>query len=153
MFRPFTLSALMGALLMTLPSGPAGAREKTSPMPESKPLTLERIFASPDLSGSQLRGLKISPDGRLVTLLRNRKADKDRYDLWAIDTASGKERMLVDSLKLGSGAVADISPRRPRARSVAVHRAAGRNHHARAQDDSEPPASLKNTIPSHRILY
>ena len=89
---------------MTLPSGLAGAREKTDPMPESKSLTLERIFASPDLSGSQPRGLKISPDGKLVTLLRNRKADKDRYDLWAIDTASGKERMLVDSLKLGSGA-------------------------------------------------
>lgn len=85
-------------------SSPLAARPKASPMPAPKPLTLERIFASPDLSGPQPRGLKISPDGRLVTLLKNRKDDRDRYDLWAIDTTGGKERMLVDSLKLGSGA-------------------------------------------------
>ncbi len=79
---------------------PARAAEATS----ASPLTLERIFSSPDLAGPQPRALKISPDGRFVTLLRNRPQDKDRYDLWAIDTNSGKERMLVDSLKLGSGA-------------------------------------------------
>ena len=67
-------------------------------------LTLERIFDSPDLAGEQPRGLKISPDGKLLTLLRNRKNDKERFDLWAIDTTSGKEWMLVDSLKTGSGA-------------------------------------------------
>lgn len=67
-------------------------------------LTLERLFASPDLAGEQPRALRLSPDGSLVTLLRNRPDDRDRYDLWAIDTATGQERMLVDSLKLGSGA-------------------------------------------------
>ena len=38
-----------------------------------------------------------------MTLLKNRADDKERYDLWAIDTTSGAERMLVDSKKMGSG--------------------------------------------------
>ncbi len=85
-------------------TAPVTAREKASPSVAPKTLTLERIFASPDLAGPQPRALKISPDGKLVTLLRNRKDDRQRFDLWAIDTSTGKERMLVDSLKLGSGA-------------------------------------------------
>ena len=67
-------------------------------------LTLERLFASPSLAGPSPRLPKLSPDGRLVTLLRNRADEKDRYDLWAIDAATGAARMLVDSRKIGSGA-------------------------------------------------
>src|SRR5947208_8268774 len=66
-------------------------------------LPLERVFQSPALSGPTPREPKLSPDGRLVTLLQNRRDDKDRYDLWAIDTATGAQRMLVDSAKIGSG--------------------------------------------------
>ncbi len=67
-------------------------------------LTLERIFASPALTGKVPRAAKLSPDGKLVTLLRNRPDDIERYDLWAIDPATGQARMLVDSKKVGSGA-------------------------------------------------
>ncbi|HEU0044880.1 MAG TPA: DPP IV N-terminal domain-containing protein [Sphingomonas sp.] len=67
-------------------------------------LTLKRVFASPDLSGQQPRSLKLSPDGTLLTVLRNRADERERLDLWAIDTRSGAERMLVDSKKIGSGA-------------------------------------------------
>ncbi len=67
-------------------------------------LTLDRIFASPALTGKVPRTAKLSPDGKLVTLLRNRPDDIERYDLWAIDTATGQARMLVDSKKVGSGA-------------------------------------------------
>ena len=67
-------------------------------------LTLERVFQSPALQGAAPRLPKLSPDGRLATLLRNRAEDRDRYDLWAVDTASGQARMLVDSEKLGTGA-------------------------------------------------
>lgn len=70
----------------------------------AQPLTLERLFASPDLSGAQPRAMKLSPDGKLVTLLKNRPDERERYDLWALDTATGQERMLVDSKKVGSGA-------------------------------------------------
>nr|WP_245196590.1 DPP IV N-terminal domain-containing protein [Sphingomonas jejuensis] len=67
-------------------------------------LTLERIFASPSLSGPQPRGLKLSPDGRWLTSLRNRPDDRERYDLWATDTTTGESRMVVDSQRIGSGA-------------------------------------------------
>ncbi|AEI38546.1 peptidase S9B dipeptidylpeptidase IV domain protein [Zymomonas mobilis subsp. pomaceae ATCC 29192] len=66
-------------------------------------LTLDRIFASPSLSGPTPRSLALSPDGHYATLLRPRADDLNRYDLWAIDTRNGKSRMLIDSKKVGSG--------------------------------------------------
>jgi dipeptidyl-peptidase-4 len=66
-------------------------------------LTLDRIFASPSLDGPAPRKVTLSPDGSLATLLRNRPDDRDRYDLWGIDTRTGLARMLVDSARIGSG--------------------------------------------------
>nr|WP_305095781.1 S9 family peptidase [Croceibacterium sp. D39] len=66
-------------------------------------LTLERVFASPSLNGQTPRLARLSPDGRYLTVLRNRADDKERYDLWAFDRESGDWSMLVDSAKLGSG--------------------------------------------------
>jgi len=71
---------------------------------QTRDLTLERVFASPDLNGLQPRVMKLSPDGKWLTLLRNRPEEKERFDLWAMDTATGEWRMLVDSKKLGTGA-------------------------------------------------
>ncbi len=88
------------ALMLATVASPALAQIA----PPAQPLTLERIFASPALTGNAPRALKLSPDGKLVTLLRNRSDDLQRYDLWAIDPATGQARMLVDSKKLGSGA-------------------------------------------------
>ena len=67
-------------------------------------IPLERVFSSPALSGPTPREARLSPDGRFVTLLKNRPDDKERFDLWAIDTATGTDRMLVDSKKIGTGA-------------------------------------------------
>ena len=80
-------------------------------------LTIERVFASPSLTGPSPRALKLSPDGKLVTLLRNRPDESERYDLWAIDTATGASRMLVDSKKLGSGAALSEAERMQRERA------------------------------------
>jgi dipeptidyl-peptidase-4 len=66
-------------------------------------LTFERVFASPSLGGPAPRLAKLSPDGRYLTLLRNREDEKDRYDLWAFDRQDGEWRMLVDSEALGTG--------------------------------------------------
>ncbi|WP_404339707.1 DPP IV N-terminal domain-containing protein [Sphingomonas sp. MMS12-HWE2-04] len=71
---------------------------------QNEQLTLQRVFASPDLNGATPRAARLSPDGKLLTLLRNRADEKERFDLWAMDTATGKWRMLVDSKKVGSGA-------------------------------------------------
>src|SRR5690606_716388 len=76
-----------------------------TPMPlHAEKLTLERLFADPALAGPTPRLLKLSPDGRLATVLRNRPDEAERFDLWAIDTRTGKPRMLVDSKKFGTGA-------------------------------------------------
>ncbi|WP_407696415.1 DPP IV N-terminal domain-containing protein [Sphingomicrobium astaxanthinifaciens] len=70
----------------------------------AKDLTLDRVFASPALDGVSPRGVKLSPDGSLLTMLRPRADDRQRYDLWARDTAGGEWRMLVDSERVGTGA-------------------------------------------------
>jgi dipeptidyl-peptidase-4 len=84
----------------------------------SRDLPLERVFSSPALSGPTPREARLSPDGRFVTLLKNRAEDKDRYDLWEIDTGTGSERMLLDSQKVGTGAAIseEEKMRRERAR-------------------------------------
>ena len=80
-------------------------------------LTLERVFASPALTGKVPRALKLSPDGKLVTLLRSRPDDLERYDLWAIDPATGAARMLVDSKKFATGAELSEAERMQRERA------------------------------------
>ena len=80
-------------------------------------LTLERVFASPALSGPLPREVKLSPDGRFATLLRARPDDRDRYDLWAVDVATATSRMLVDSTKVGSGAALSETERMNRERA------------------------------------
>lgn len=73
-------------------------------VPENTPtLSFERLFASPGLDGPAPRQVKLSPDGRFLTLLRNRTEDRDRYDLWGFDIQTREWRMLVDSQGLGSG--------------------------------------------------
>jgi len=67
---------------------------------QAEKLTIQRIFAAPDLSGASLRGAQFSPDGRLVTYLRGKDTDKDRLDLWAYDIAARRHRLLVDSASL-----------------------------------------------------
>ena len=86
-------------------------------------LTLERLFAAPDLSGPTLRGAKISPDGRLITYLKARDDDKDRFDLWAFDIAKREHRRLVDSRTLAGAdqaLSAEEEARRERQRTAAL---------------------------------
>jgi dipeptidyl-peptidase-4 len=82
-----------------------------------KKLSIERIFASPPISGPTPRLLKLSPEGRYAALLKPRAEDRERFDLWAMDTSTGQLRMLVDSTKIGGGEVSEAEKmRRERAR-------------------------------------
>jgi dipeptidyl-peptidase-4 len=92
------LLAVAAALL----SVPAMADDKMTTK-AAPTLTFERVFASPSLDGPAPRQVKLSPDGRYLTLLRNRPEERERYDLWGYDITTGEWRMLVDSEKLGSG--------------------------------------------------
>ena len=67
---------------------------------QAEKLTIDRMFAAPDLSGATLRAPQISPDGRLVAYLRGAERNKDRLDLWAYDIGKRHHRLLVDSSKL-----------------------------------------------------
>lgn len=86
----------------------------------AEPLTVERIFADPDLSGTSPRLLSLSPDGQRATFLKGRSDDADRMDLWEYQVSSGKTQLLVDSLALLSGKAellsAEEKARRERAR-------------------------------------
>ncbi|WP_347303718.1 DPP IV N-terminal domain-containing protein [Croceibacterium sp. TMG7-5b_MA50] len=91
-------------LLATTAATPVLAQEvPVAEAVNAQELTLERVFGSPSLNGPAPRAPKMSPDGRYLTLLRNRESDRERYDLWGYDRQDSQWRMLVDSEALGSG--------------------------------------------------
>ncbi|MBH1943700.1 DPP IV N-terminal domain-containing protein [Erythrobacter sp. YJ-T3-07] len=97
---------LLAAAAILALATPLAAQESdamTSQATQNADLTIERVFASPGLDGPSPRQAKLSPDGRYLTLLRNRADDRERYDLWGYDRQSGEWTMLVDSEALGSG--------------------------------------------------
>lgn len=65
-------------------------------------LTIERLFAAPNLSGASLRAPRFSPDGRWVTYLLGKSDAQGQLDLWAYDIAGGEHRLLVDSARLAT---------------------------------------------------
>ncbi len=82
----------------------AACMTPNNPLPISDPapvrsgaIPLERLFASPSLSGPTARGVKFSPDSQRVTFLRSRPDEQTRFDLWQFDVQSGALSMLVDS--------------------------------------------------------
>ena len=86
-------------------------------------LTIERMFAAPDLAGASLRSPHISPDGRFVAYLRAKDNSKDRLDLWAYDIARHEHRLLVDSALLAPQAhtlSAEEEARRERQRTSSL---------------------------------
>jgi dipeptidyl-peptidase-4 len=104
----FLAVAAVAPLLLALAPPPG--------VPQKK-LTIEQIFASPPISGKTPRLLKLSPDGRYAALLQPRAEDRERFDLWAMDTSTGQLRMLVDSTKIGGGEISEAEKmRRERAR-------------------------------------
>ena len=108
--RKIWLMAAASLALMAA-SEPASAQDAPA-------LTLERVFASPSINGASPRAVKLSPDGKYLTSLRPRADDRERFDLWFLDSKSGEWRMLVDSTKLGtSGEISEAEKmQRERAR-------------------------------------
>ncbi len=84
------LSALAAALTTSTLLSPALAEE----------IGLERLFDNPSLTGTAPRAVAYSPDGSMVTFIKAREDDAQRFDLWAYDTESGEASMLVDSLSI-----------------------------------------------------
>src|SRR5438445_6910945 len=69
--------------------GGAGSRQN--------PLTVERIYSAPSLSGRPLRDTMWSPDGKLLTYLDDSAGEPE---IWAVDAATGQRHVLIDAQRL-----------------------------------------------------
>ncbi|MEL6568770.1 MAG: S9 family peptidase [Pseudomonadota bacterium] len=87
----------LGALVLAGCTGSAASQTEATLAETSPELTIERLYASPSLSGPSPRSVKYSPDGKRVTFLKAREDDAARFDLWQFDVATGEPSMLVDS--------------------------------------------------------
>jgi len=63
-------------------------------------LPVARVFAPPALDGPAPRGVKISPDGTLISYLKPETADQTTFDLWVQPLKGGQERLLIDGSKV-----------------------------------------------------
>ena len=91
---------------------------------QAEKLTVERLFAAPDLAGQTLRSARLSPDGKQVAYLKGADDNPDRQDLWAYELRTHAHHRLVDSRKLlppgGETLSAEEASRRERQRSAAL---------------------------------
>ncbi|HKT46429.1 MAG TPA: DPP IV N-terminal domain-containing protein [Candidatus Acidoferrales bacterium] len=82
--------------------GNAAPRPQAAEAGAPKPLTVERIYSQPSLSGRLTRGLAWSPDGRQLTFFDETGAGKEKLELWAMDAATGQRRVLISGEKLAA---------------------------------------------------
>jgi len=90
---------------------------------QAQPLTIPRIFATPDLSGPNLRATQLSPDGRWLTYLQGRDTNKDQLDLWGFELKTGRRQRLIDSSALtpkDAALSAEEAARRERQRTASL---------------------------------
>ena len=94
---------LMGSFLMTTTMMTGAAMADTSAaVARQIALTPERAFADPALSGPSAVGVKLSPDGTLLTFLKPKETDHNIQDLWAVPVKGGEPYLLVDADSLTS---------------------------------------------------
>lgn len=83
---------LLFALAFALAALPAAAQTATT-----EPLTIERVFSEPGLSGPRPRAATFSPDGRSITFLQPKADDSTILDLAAEPLEGGGARVLLDA--------------------------------------------------------
>src|ERR1700741_4470081 len=73
-----------------------------------KPLTVDRIYSEPSLSGRLTRGIAWTPDSKQISFFESNATGKaGRTELWAVDVASGQRRVILSADKLESVLPAD----------------------------------------------
>lgn len=114
------LSALVAALAALAPmtaqaKADASAQRPDAAAPGRAVLTADRVFADPDLNGPAARGVRLSPDGGLVTYLQPKPEDQTALDLWAAPTSGdAAPRRLIDSASLAGGGAAQTEAEKAR---------------------------------------
>lgn len=94
MNRLFT-SSLLFAL-----AAPMSAPAQAQTAPASQPLTVERVYSDPSLSGQSPRALRFSPSGDAITFLRPKADDYLALDLVSEQLNGEGTRTLVDARAL-----------------------------------------------------
>src|SRR4029077_20971700 len=73
-----------------------------------KPLTVDRIYSQPSLSGRLTRGIAWTPDSRQLSYFESKGAGKEaKTELWVMDVANGQRRLLLSTEKMESVLPAD----------------------------------------------
>jgi dipeptidyl-peptidase-4 len=91
-----------------VPSLICNAQQTAAPAPAatpapSKPLTVDRIYSQPSLSGQLTRGIAWAPDSKQISFFRADGAGKEaKTELWVMDVATGQRRALLSADKLES---------------------------------------------------
>jgi len=116
MRRSIGLGVFVRSILLlacAVPSLVCQAQQTAAPTPAAapvshKPLTVDRIYSQPSLSGQLTRGIAWSPDSKQLSFFKSEGAGKEaKTELWVIDVASGQRRLLLSSEKLESVLPAD----------------------------------------------
>src|SRR5256885_14848073 len=69
----------------------------------SKPLSIDRIYSEPSLSGSLTRGIAWTPDSKQISFFENNATGKTgKAELWTVEIASGQRRALIFPDKFGA---------------------------------------------------
>src|SRR5438445_769535 len=96
-FVSFGLCGLLACALLVL-AGPrwlrTAAAQQGGAGSRQSPLTVERIYSAPSLSGRPLRETMWSPDGKLLTYLDDNAGEPE---IWAVDAAAGQRHVLIDA--------------------------------------------------------
>ncbi len=86
------------ATILALVSVPVRTQQTRPPGSAPKPLTVERIYGQPSLSGTLTTGLEWSPEGKLLSYFqRTGEGPEAKTDIWVLDADTGERRKLVDS--------------------------------------------------------
>lgn len=78
----------------------------------AQPLTLDRIYGSPDIEGVVPKELKFAPNGSRLSFLRPKDDNFEVLDLWEFDLKTGKAHLLVDSQSLQQGELSEAEKAR-----------------------------------------
>src|SRR5216683_840317 len=82
---------------------PAAAPAPAAAPVSYKPLTVDRIYRQPGLSGRLTRGIAWTPDSKQLSFFESKGAGKEaKTELWVMDVANGQRRLLLSADKLES---------------------------------------------------
>ena len=112
------------------------------------PLTVERIFGAPDLSGPRLREPKFSPDGRYVTYLQGKAGQQGPAGPVGLRHAQRRSRGCWSTRARWSAAKSSCRPKKKRGASGSA-----RPRCAESSSTSSPPTGERLLIPLGGDLY